>query len=79
MGESSVKSGLKGIGEDVKGKAKEFVGEISGKEELENEGRAQQDKAKREREVAEHEAKAEAARAEEKTDEARQRAAERSK
>ena len=79
MGESGAKAGLKGVIEDVKGKAKEVVGEVSGNDDLEREGRAQQDKASSERDVAEHEAKAEAARTEAKADEARQRAAENAK
>ena len=38
-------AGVKGIVEDVKGKAKEAAGAIAGKDELRREGRAQQDKA----------------------------------
>ncbi len=75
MSESGPKAGAKGIVEDIKGKAKEVVGEVTGKETLEREGRAQQDKAANEREVADHEAKADAARAKAEGDEARQRAA----
>ena len=75
MAESGPKAGAKGIVEDVKGKAKEVAGEVSGNEDLEREGKAQQDKAENERDVAEHEAKADTARAEAKADEARQRAA----
>jgi uncharacterized protein YjbJ (UPF0337 family) len=75
MSESGPKAGAKGVIEDIKGKAKEVAGEITGKENLEHEGRAQQDKAANEREVAEHEAKADAARAKAQGDEARQRAA----
>jgi uncharacterized protein YjbJ (UPF0337 family) len=69
------KAGAKGVVEDVKGKAKEVVGEVTGKEHLQREGRAQQDKAANEREVAKREAQAEKARAEAEADEARQRAA----
>ncbi len=75
MSESGPKAGAKGVIEDIKGKAKEVVGEVTGKENLEREGRAQQDKAANEREVAKHEAKAEAARGKAEADEARQRAA----
>ena len=75
MSESGPKAGAKGVIEDVKGKAKEVVGEVTGKENLEREGRAQQDKAANEREVAEHEAEADAARGKAEGDEARQRAA----
>ena len=79
MNESGPKAGAKGIIEDVKGKAKEVAGEVTGHEDLEREGRAQQDKAASERDVAEHEAKADAARAEAEADEARQRAAQKAK
>ena len=53
-----------GIGEDVKGKAKEAGGAVLGKDQLRHEGRAQQDKASAERGVAAKEAQAEKARAE---------------
>jgi uncharacterized protein YjbJ (UPF0337 family) len=79
MNESGPKAGTKGIVEDIKGKAKEVAGEVTGHEDLEREGRAQQDKAANERDVAEHEAKADAARAEAEADEARQRAAQKAK
>jgi uncharacterized protein YjbJ (UPF0337 family) len=75
MKETGPKAGAKGVVEDVKGKAKEVVGNVSGNDRLQEEGRAQQDKAARERDVAEHEAKAEKARAEADVSEARQRAA----
>jgi uncharacterized protein YjbJ (UPF0337 family) len=71
---SGAKHGVEGIVEDVKGKAKEVVGKITGKEHLEDEGRAQQDKADAQRDVAENEARAEAARAEAAMHEAEQRA-----
>ena len=45
-------SGAKGVIEDIKGKAKEVAGEVTGNESLENEGRAQQDKAQAQRDVA---------------------------
>jgi uncharacterized protein YjbJ (UPF0337 family) len=66
-------AGVKGIVEDVKGKAKEAVGAIAGKDELRREGRAQQDKAEAERDVAAKEAEAEKARAEAEAHEAEQR------
>lgn len=75
MSESAAKSGVDGVVEDVKGKVKEVVGHVAGKENLEAEGKAQQDKAANEREVAEHEAKAEAARGKAAVDEAREKAA----
>src|SRR5580658_3830133 len=66
-------AGVKGIVEDVKGKAKEAAGAIAGKDELRREGRAQQDKAAAERDVAAKEAEAEKARAEAEAHEAEQR------
>lgn len=57
-------AGAKGIVEDVKGKAKEAVGTVTGKDELRREGEAQQAKAGSQREVAAKEAEADKARAE---------------
>lgn len=74
MGDTGPEAGAKGIFEDVKGKAKEVAGEVTGRHDLEREGGAQQSKADAERNVAEHEAEAEAARAEAKAQEAQQRA-----
>lgn len=71
--DSGPTSGAKGVFEDIKGKAKEVVGEVTGDESKEREGRAQQDKAQSQRDVAEHEAKAEAARSEASLHEAQQR------
>jgi uncharacterized protein YjbJ (UPF0337 family) len=65
--------GAKSVVEDVKGKAKEIAGELTGDEEKAQEGRAQQRKAEAEQDVAEHEAKADAARAEAAAHEAEQR------
>ncbi|WP_068158984.1 CsbD family protein [Rhodococcus phenolicus] len=70
---SGPSEGVKGVVEDVKGKAKEAVGAVTGKDDLTREGRAQQDKAESQREVARKEAEAEKARAEAEADEARQR------
>jgi len=53
---------IKGVAEDVKGKAKEAVGTVTGRNDLIREGHAQQDKADAERDVARKEAEAEAAR-----------------
>jgi uncharacterized protein YjbJ (UPF0337 family) len=53
---------VKGVAEDVKGKAKEAVGTVTGRNDLIREGHAQQDKAEAERDVARKEAEAEAAR-----------------
>jgi uncharacterized protein YjbJ (UPF0337 family) len=71
--ETGPEAGVKGIVEDVKGKAKEAAGAIAGKDELRREGRAQQDKAAAERDVAVKEAEAEKARAEAEAREAEQR------
>jgi len=54
--------GIKGVVEDVKGKAKEAVGTVTGHQDLTEEGKAQQDKADAQRDVAKKEAEAEAAR-----------------
>jgi uncharacterized protein YjbJ (UPF0337 family) len=73
--ESGPEAGLSGIVEDVKGKAKEVVGEVIDDDRLKKEGEAQQQKASADREVAEKEAAAEKARAEADVAEAEQRAA----
>jgi uncharacterized protein YjbJ (UPF0337 family) len=65
---------IKGIVEDVKGKAKEVIGTIFGRNDLIAEGKAQQDKAKAERDVAKKELAADKARSRAKVDEARQKA-----
>ena len=75
MGEQSgPEAGVKGIVEEVKGKAKEAAGVITGNTDLEKEGEAQQRKADAERDVAQHEAEAERSRAEAAAHEADQRA-----
>lgn len=66
-------AGIKGAVEDVKGKAKEAAGAVTGDDELRREGSAQQDKAAAEREVAANEAQAERARAKAEAHEAEQR------
>lgn len=73
--ESGPQAGVSGIVEDVKGKAKEVAGTVTGNEDLEKEGQAQQDKAAADRDVARKEAEAEKARAESEVAEAEQRAA----
>jgi uncharacterized protein YjbJ (UPF0337 family) len=72
--ESGPKAGAKGVVEDVKGKAKDLIGSVTGNERLEREGEAQQDKAQAQRTVAKKEAEAETARLEAEAHEARQRA-----
>ena len=63
----------KGLGEDVKGKAKQVAGRVAGDETLEREGSAQQGKADAEREAAAKEKEAERARAEAQLHDADQR------
>ena len=72
--ETGPEAGVRGVVEDVKGKVKEAAGAATGKDRLRREGRAQQDKAAAEREVATKEAEAEKARAKAEAHEADQRA-----
>lgn len=72
--ETGPQAAAKGIVEDVKGKAKDLIGSITGNKDLEREGEAQQEKAEDQREVAKREAQAEKARAEAEAHEAEQRA-----
>ncbi|CAJ1586680.1 CsbD family protein [[Mycobacterium] wendilense] len=71
---SGPQEGIKGVVEDVKGKAKEAVGTVSGRDDLTQEGKAQQDKAEAQRDAAQKEAEAESARGAAKTAEKRQEA-----
>jgi uncharacterized protein YjbJ (UPF0337 family) len=71
--QSGPRAAVEGVVEDVKGKAKEVAGRISGNEEREKEGQAQQDKAAAQRTVGEKEAQAEKARADAKTHELEER------
>jgi uncharacterized protein YjbJ (UPF0337 family) len=71
--DSGPEAGAKGVIEDVKGKAKEAVGAVTGKDDLKAEGEAQQRKAEAERDVAKKEAEAEKARATAEAHEAEQR------
>ena len=71
---SGPQEGTKGVVGDVKGKAKEAVGTVTGRDDLIREGKAQQDKAEAERDVAKKEAEAESARGAAKTAEERQKA-----
>jgi uncharacterized protein YjbJ (UPF0337 family) len=71
---SGPKAGAKGVVEDVKGKAKEAAGSITGNDDMKREGEAQQSKAAAERDVARKEAEAEKSRAEAEAHEAEQRA-----
>jgi uncharacterized protein YjbJ (UPF0337 family) len=64
---------VKGIVEDVKGRAKQAVGAVSGQDDLTREGQAQQDKGEAQRNAAKKEAEAEAARGGAKAAEERQK------
>ena len=76
MGSSGPEEAIKGIVEDVKGKAKEIIGIVTNRDGLRQEGRAQQEKAEAARNVSKKEAEAAAARAAEQAAEARQKSAE---
>jgi uncharacterized protein YjbJ (UPF0337 family) len=71
---SGPEEAIKGVVEDVKGKAKEAVGTVTGRGDLINEGKAQQDKAEAERDAAKKEAEADASRAAAEAAEQRQKA-----
>src|SRR5699024_7048776 len=62
--DSGPSEGVKGVVEGLKGKAKEVVGAVTGQDDMAREGRAQQDKAEDQRQVAQKEAEADKARAE---------------
>jgi uncharacterized protein YjbJ (UPF0337 family) len=73
MSDTGPEAAVKGVVEDVKGKAKEVAGAVTGRDELQREGEAQQDKADAQREVAAKEAEAEKARAKASAHEAEER------
>ena len=54
---------VRGVVEGVKGKAKEVIGTVTGRDDVVREGQAQQDKADAQRDAAKKEAQADAARA----------------
>jgi uncharacterized protein YjbJ (UPF0337 family) len=60
---SGPEEAVKGVVEDVKGKAKEVIGTVSGRNDLVNEGKPQQHKADAQRAAAQKQAAAEPARA----------------
>ena len=70
---SGPEAAVEGVVEGVKGKVKEAAGALIGQDELRREGRAQQDKAEADRDVAKKEAEAEKARATAEAHEAEQR------
>jgi uncharacterized protein YjbJ (UPF0337 family) len=70
---SGPRDAVRGVVEDVKGKAKEAAGALTNDEDMREEGRAQQDKAAARRDAAMKEAEAEKARATARAYEAEQR------
>jgi uncharacterized protein YjbJ (UPF0337 family) len=70
---SGPEEAVKGVVEGVKGKAKEVGGTLAGRDDLVEEGKAQQDKADAERDAGKKEAEAESARAGAKAAEERQK------
>ena len=58
MADSGPEEGIKGVVEDVKGKAKEVAGTVTGSDNLTEEGKAQQDKADAEKSLQFEDAKA---------------------
>lgn len=71
---SDIQEGIMGVIEDVKGKVKEIIGIVIEHDDLRREGRAQQDKARAQRDAAKREAQAESARGAAKANEKRQAA-----
>jgi uncharacterized protein YjbJ (UPF0337 family) len=71
---SGLAEAVKGVVEDAKGKAKIIIGALAGRDDLFNEGKAQQDKARAQRNAAKKEAEAESARAAASIAEKRQKA-----
>jgi uncharacterized protein YjbJ (UPF0337 family) len=71
---SGPKEGVEGVVEGVKGKAKEVIGAVTGRDDVKKEGQAQQDKADAQRDVAKKEAEAESARGGAEAAEERQKA-----
>ena len=65
--------GSRASSEDVRARPKEAVGTVTGRGDLTEEGKAQQDKADAQRDAAAKEAEAEKARGEAKTEEQRQK------
>ena len=70
---SGPEEAVKGVVEGAKGKAKEAVGTVTGRDDMVREGKAQQDKADAQRDAAKKEAQADSARAGAKAAEERER------
>ena len=71
---SGLAEAVKGVVEDAKGRAKVIIGAVIGRDDLYNEGKAQQDKAQAQRHAAKKEAEAASARTAAKVAEKRQKA-----
>lgn len=71
---SGPQEAVEGVVEGVKGKAKEVIGAVTGRDDVKREGEAQQDKADAQRDAAKKEAEAEAARGGAEAAEQRQKA-----
>ncbi|OBK47524.1 CsbD family protein [Mycobacterium paragordonae] len=71
---SGPQEGVEGVVEGVKGKAKEVIGAVTGRDDVKREGQAQQDKADAQRDAAKKEAEAESARGGAEAAEQRQKA-----
>lgn len=74
---SGPEEAVRGVVEGIKGKAKEVIGTVAGRDDLIREGQAQQDKADAQRDAAKKEAQADAARAGAKVAEERERSEQR--
>ena len=72
--QSGLAEAVKGVVEDAKGRIKVIIGAVIGRNDLVDEGRAQQDKAEAQRNAAKKEAAAEKARGKAKVQEDRQKA-----
>jgi uncharacterized protein YjbJ (UPF0337 family) len=70
---NAAEEAVKGAVEGIKGKAKEAVGTVTGRDDLTREGKAQQDKADAQRDAAKKEAEAESASAGARAAEERQK------
>lgn len=75
MSEEATHATGESLKNNVAGTVKEKAGEVFGKDDLAQEGRAQQDRADDQGEVAKHEEKAEEAKAQSREDMERQRSA----
>ncbi|OBK27638.1 general stress protein CsbD [Mycobacterium asiaticum] len=71
---SGPQEAVEGVVEGVKGKAKEVIGAVTGRDDVKREGQAQQDKGDAQRDAAKKEAEADAARGGAEAAEQRQKA-----